>query len=121
MTRGRDSSLSIASRIEHRLTRNDSYPQILRKSLRKTDDRVLQSWYKRTLRTLCTRERRAQKAFQMNVLTLHSSLVVCDICQLVHRFCERATNCRTTKNKHELVAPNIRRTVFGVRNCIQIL
>ena len=44
-----------------------------------------------------------------------------DICHVVHPSFHRPTNCRTKKNKYDLVAPNIRRTVFGVRNCIQIL
>jgi hypothetical protein len=47
-----------------------SYPQILRKSLWKSHLIVLQRCYNRTLRTLCTRERRTQKAFSMNVLSL---------------------------------------------------
>lgn len=32
---------------------------------------------------------------------------------------KRATNCRTTENKYELVAPNIRRSVFGVLRALE--
>ena len=77
---------------------------------------ILQSCYKRTLTTFCTRERRTQKAFRMNVLSLiqlHSST-------FLDQHLSLSTNCGTTQNKYELLASNIRRTLFRVLRAIEI-
>ena len=39
--------------------------------------------------------------------------------ELVHATLNRPTNCRTTKIKYEVVAPNIRRTVFHHSNLLK--
>ena len=49
----------------------------------------------------------ASNSFGANSPTLH---------RLVHVFFFRATNCGTIKNKYEVLAPNIRRTVFQHSN-----
>ena len=108
-----------------------SFPQILRKSLWKLDTRLLQSCYKRILRTLCTRERRAEKALRMNVLTLLQATdlrrvvqpknvvkVMQETCDRsvnksrVLCFADRSTNCGTNENRYAPLAPNRRRTLF---------
>jgi len=73
---------------------------------------VLQSCYKRTLRTLCTHERRAQKPFEMKRLSRKTIRTLSNSCCWSTHFFLRPTNCGTNKNKYEVVAPNIRRTVF---------
>ena len=64
----------------------NSFPQVLRKTLWKSWCGVLQSCYKCTLTTLCTRERRSRKALPMNVLSLQQCQRSCVRRQMVHRF-----------------------------------
>jgi hypothetical protein len=94
----------------------------------KSHTRVLQSCYKRTLTTFCTRERRDKKPFRMNVLTLRTETIDRRMVQhqsvamrmqeteqiVVHVLSldDRSTNCGTTKKEYEAIAPNRRRTLF---------
>lgn len=79
---------------------------------------VLQSCYKRVLTTLCTRERRDRKPLRLNVLVSNMRLASLGPSVTLKNTESDAgnhsasTNCGTIENKYELVAPNIRRTLF---------
>jgi hypothetical protein len=101
-----------------------SFPQILRKSMWKSTLMILQSCYKRTFTTFCTRQRRTQNSFYVNELTLSVGLLVqrCHCHSKMERCGENLfVDHRRMLQSHSILlivgadkinSPNRRRTVF---------
>ena len=129
MKRGRAWNLWFDWRIgRNKCSWTKTFPQLLRKSLWKSLLTVLQSCYSLTLRTFCTRQRHAEKAFHKNRLSYFNGCHVCscvvqpnkfpscesfliygrEVCLSTSRYWSQkdcSTNSGTKRNQSKVIAP----------------